>query len=476
MEGIYEVKPINDLKTRAKNVIILARALKIDETFEEIKIIDDTGIALLRFRDKKNFQYFSSKFKPDDIFKIKAPKIEFPFADVILVEADATITKPSKNEAKDLSFPHEIKGKVVKRIKPIKWLNESDEDVRIVARVIKQAVNSNTNSEPIIIGDNTGITLLRYSGITFIPPLNIGDPIEIEIPSIKRFKTNAILTDASTIITKPRKKEIENLPSLRKIKNRFLEPEKKQKIHRYTKNNRIYKVKPINELKTGDKNVKIIARVLYKTDYYGYGHKNEISDNSGSIVLRFDGVNQLDAFKNGDPIKIEIPKIEIFDGTVIIYPDTIVTKLKESKTLGLLSLGELRRKFFYKKKYIKELKEKNENYMGDTDIKIIARLISIESNPCSITIGDSTGIDKLDCYTDVDSDIYNQIVSQNKIGDPIKMESSSFYGEGINLDSDTIVTKPKKDEVMDLSSLDEIRNKFITPIKSNNKKVKCNNK
>jgi replication factor A1 len=189
----------------------------------------------------------------------------------------ARIVQPSPEETENLPSINEIEDSVYKN-KTISQLNEGERNIRIVGRVINlydanEFQRSDGNKglvRTVEIADGTGVLRSSFWDDKAEMPLNIGETIKIENPSINTREDNLeISVGRNTMVTKATAEESGSLPSFDDIKEM------------------IYQTKKIDDIEEEDKNIKVTGQIV---EAYGNRVLYEMCPNCNKRVTLVDDI------------------------------------------------------------------------------------------------------------------------------------------------------------------------------------------
>jgi len=189
----------------------------------------------------------------------------------------ARIVKPSPEETENLPSINEIEDSVYKN-KTISQLNEGERNIRIVGRVINlydpnEFQRSDGNKglvRTVELADGTGVLRSSFWDDKAEMPLNIGETIKIENPSINTREDNLeISVGRNTNVTKATAEESGSLPSFDDIKEM------------------IYQTKKIDDIEEEDKNIKVTGQIV---EAYGNRVLYEMCPNCNKRVTLVDDI------------------------------------------------------------------------------------------------------------------------------------------------------------------------------------------
>ncbi len=341
-----------------------------------LEMEDDTGsIRITLWNDDANMD-----LKKGDIIKIIGGNIEFD-------EYSGTDYRINTNWNTNIIINPEIDAKLKKQLqecgkylKPLKIsqiheMDEEGEEIDVVGRIVNVYDPSEFNRDDgttgkvrtIEIGDGTGIIRASFWDDKAELSFAEGDPIKIENARTRLGNYNMDLSIGRTArIVKPNPEEINDLPAINEIEDS------------------IYSTKTISELNDGDRNVRLIGRVINIYDPNEFqradGSKGtvrtiEIADGTGVIRASFWDEKSETPLNVGDTIKIENPRVNLRDDKIelSVGRNTNVTKATDEETEKLPSFDDIK-EMIYKTKKIDDIGEEDRN------IKVTGQIVEAYGN------------------------------------------------------------------------------------------------
>ena len=239
-----------------------------------VEIGDGTGIIRASFWDDKA----DETLNPGEPIKIENARTRLGNYNMDLsIGKTARIVKPSPDETKNLPSLNEIEDSLYEN-KTISQLNEGERNIRILGRVIniydpnefQRSDGTKGLVRTVEIADGTGLLRSSFWDDKAEMPLNIGETIKIENPSIKSREDNIeISVGRNTLIVKATSEESEGLPSFDDIKEM------------------IYQTKKIDDIEEEDKNIKVTGRII---EAYGNRVLYEMCPNCNKRVTLVDEI------------------------------------------------------------------------------------------------------------------------------------------------------------------------------------------
>ena len=341
-----------------------------------LEMEDDTGsIRITLWNDDANMD-----LKKGDIIKIIGGNIEFD-------EYSGTDYRINTNWNTKIVINPEIDSKLKnqlqecgKYLKPLKIsdiheMDDEGEEIDVVGRILKAYDPSEFNRDDgttgkvrtVEIGDGTGIIRASFWDDKADRAFNIGDPIKIENARTRLGNYNMDLSIGRTArIVKPSSEEMMDIPSINEIEDS------------------IYSSKNISELNEGDRNVRMVGRIIniYDPNEFqrGDGTKGvvrtvEIADGTGVIRASFWDEKAESPLNVGDAIKIENPRVNLRDDKIEISvgKNTSVSKATIEETEKLPSFDDIK-EMIYKTKKIDDIEEEDRN------IKVTGQIVEAYGN------------------------------------------------------------------------------------------------
>ena len=239
-----------------------------------IEIGDGTGIIRTSLWDDKA----ELAFNEGDPIKIENARTRLGNYNMDLsIGRTARIVAPTPEEMNDIPSFNEIEESIYSN-KTISELNEGESNVRLVGRVIniydpnefQRSDGTKGLVRTVEIADGTGVLRSSFWDDKAEMPLNIGETIKIENPSIKSREDNIeISVGRNTLIVKATSEESEGLPSFDDIKEM------------------IYQTKKIDDIEEEDKNIKVTGRII---EAYGNRVLYEMCPNCNKRVTLVDEI------------------------------------------------------------------------------------------------------------------------------------------------------------------------------------------
>lgn len=341
-----------------------------------LEMEDDTGsIRITLWNDDANMN-----LKKGDIIKIIGGNIEFDEYSGTDYRINTNWnTKIVINPEIDSKLKNQLKecGKYLKplKISDIHEMDDEGEEIDVVGRILKAYDPSEFNRDDgttgkvrtVEIGDGTGVIRASFWDDKADMAFNIGDPIKIENARTRLGNYNMDLSIGRTArIVKPSSDEMLDVPTINEIEDS------------------IYSSKNISELNEGDRNVRMIGRVinLYDPNEFqrGDGTKGvvrtvEIADGTGVIRASFWDEKAESPLIVGDAIKIENPRVNMREDKIEISVgrNTSVSKTTTKETEKLPSFDDIK-EMIYKTKKIDDIEEEDRN------IKVTGQIVEAYGN------------------------------------------------------------------------------------------------
>lgn len=341
-----------------------------------LEIEDDTGsIRITLWNEDANMN-----LKKGDIIKIIGGNIEFD-------EYSGTDYRINTNWNTKIIINPEIDGKLKKKLqecgkylKPLKIsqiheMDDEGEEIDVIGRIVNVYDPSEFNRDDgtigkvrtIEIGDDTGIIRASFWDDKAELPFHEGKPIKIENTRTRLGNYNMDLSIGRTSrIIEPNTEEINNLPDLNEIQDS------------------IYTTKTISELNDGDRNVRLIGRIIniYDPNEFqradgtkGIVRTIEIADGTGIIRTSFWDEKAEIPLNIGNTIKIENPRVNLRDDKIelSIGRTTNVANASHEETEKLPSFEDIK-EMIYKTKKIDDIGEEDRN------IKVTGQIVEAYGN------------------------------------------------------------------------------------------------
>lgn len=344
----------------------LVRSLEIEDNTGNIRVTlwnDDTKMEL----------------KKGDIIKIVGGNIEFDQYSGTDYRINTNwntkimVNPPLENQTKEML---QECGKYLKPVK-IGDLNSIDEgeEVDIIGRVINlfepNQFQRDDGSTGLVrsaeIADDSGVVRISLWDEKAESGLNIGDAVKIENARTRMGTYNIELSVGKTSrLLKPSAEDVKSLPSLHEIEES------------------IYKNKNIDELKEGDRDIRIIGRIvaLYDPNEFvrndgstGVVRSAEIGDQTGVIRVSLWDEQVSTPLNEGEVVKIENPRVTYRNDQIEISVGRNIplSKANKEESEKIPSVSEIEEKRYPKKK-IDEIEETDQN------IKVSGKIIEAYGN------------------------------------------------------------------------------------------------
>ncbi len=383
-ENILKIGDAHEIK----NITLLGVVSKIYDTItfmrndgttgqvRSMEIEDDTGrIKVTLWNDDTTLE-----LQKGDIIKIIGGNIEFDQYSGTDYRVNTNwntkiiINPPIENQMK------EILQECGKYLKPVKigdlnTIEDEGEEVDIVGRVINisepNQFQRDDGSSGMVrsaeIADNSGVVKVSLWDEKAESGLNIGDAVKIENARTRMGIYDIELSVGKPArLLKPNAAEIENLPSVNEIEDS------------------LYENKNINELKEGDRNVRLIGRILSLSEpnkftkndgTSGIVRSAELGDQTGIIRLSLWDEKAENLLNEGDAVKIENPRVVSRNERteLSISKSTSIIKVKKEESKNIPSMNEIQEKMYPSKK-IEEIEENDQN------IKVDGKIIDAQGN------------------------------------------------------------------------------------------------
>ncbi len=337
---------------------------------------DDTGrIKVTLWNDDTKLE-----LKKGDIIKITGGNIEFDQYSGTDYRVNTNwntkiiINPPLETQIKEML---QECGKYLKPVKigDINAIEDEGEEIDIIGRVINISEPNQFQRDDGSVGmvrsaeiaDDSGVVRVSLWDEKTESVLNIGDAIKIE-----NAKTRMGINDIELSVGKPARllkpsaEEIEHLPPINEIEDS------------------LYENKNISELKEGDRNIRILGRILtlYELNEFtrsdgtpGLVRSIEIGDQTGVIRASLWDEQAKNPSNEGDVVKIENPRVVYRNERteLSIGRTTSIVKAKKEESDKIPSINEIQDKRYPAKK-IEEVEENDQN------IKVTGKIIDTQAN------------------------------------------------------------------------------------------------
>ncbi len=384
-ENILKIGDAHEIR----NVTVMGVVSKIYDTItfvrddgstgqvRSLEIEDNTGkIRVTLWNDDTRID-----FKKGDIIKITGGNIEF---DDKYSGPDYRINT-NWNTSIQVNPPLEKQVKEIltecgKYLKPIKIgdlnaIEDEGEEIDIIGRIInlldanqfERDDGSNGLVRSAEIADDSGVVRVSFWDEKAESALNIGDAVKIENARTRMGTNDVELSVGKTArVLKPNEEELKTLPSLSEIEKS------------------IYQNKTIEELKEGDRDIRLIGRIVALDDPNEFVRSDgtpgvvrsiEIGDETGVVRASLWDDKANTPLNEGEVIKIENPRVVLRNDQIEISlsRNTPLIKLDKEESSKIPSVNEIQDKRYPKKK-IDEIEE------NDRNIKINGKIIEAYGN------------------------------------------------------------------------------------------------
>ncbi|HTX61674.1 MAG TPA: OB-fold nucleic acid binding domain-containing protein [Methanobacterium sp.] len=343
------------------------RSLEIEDNTGKIRVTmwnDDTKIEM----------------KKGDVIKITGGNIEFDEFSGTNYRINTnwntiiTVNPPLEKETK------EMLNECGKYLKPVKigdlnTIEDEGEEVDIVGRVINlldpNQFDRDDGSKGLVrsaeIADDSGVVRTSFWDEKAESSLSIGEAIKIENARTRMGTYDIELSVGKTSrLIQPTAEELKNLPSLTEIEKS------------------IYQNKNIEELKEGDRDVRLIGRILSVEEPNEFVRSDgtpgvvrsiEIGDHTGVVRASLWDDKASTPLNEGDVFKIENPRVNLRNDhlELSLSRNTPLIKADEEESSKIPSINEIQEKRYPKKK-IDEIEE------NDRNIKVTGKVIEAYGN------------------------------------------------------------------------------------------------
>lgn len=343
------------------------RSLEIEDNTGKIKVTlwnDDTQIEM----------------KKGDVIKITGGNIEFDEYSVTNYRINAnwntviTVNPPLENDVKEML---EECGKYLKPVKigDLNTFEDEGEEIDIVGRIINlldpNQFQRDDGSTGLVrsaeVADDSGVVRISFWDEKAESSLNIGDAVKIENARTRMGTSDIELSVGKTArLIKPNEEELKDLPSLNELEKS------------------IYQTKKIDELREGDRDVRLIGRIVGLDDPHEFVRSDgtpgvvrsiEIGDETGVVRASLWDDKAKTPLYEEDVIKIENLRVVLRNDHIelSLSRNTPLTKADEGETSKIPSINEIQEKRYPKKK-IHEIEE------NDSNIKVAGKVIEAYGN------------------------------------------------------------------------------------------------
>lgn len=320
------------------------------------------------------------EMKKGDILKITGGNIEFDefsgtgYRINTNWNTSILVNPPLDNKTKEML---QECGKYLKPVKigDLNSIEDDGEEVDIIGRVINlfepnqfQRDDGSTGIvRSVIIADETGTVRVSFWDEKAESSLNIGDAVKIENAKTRMGTNDIELSIGKTArLIKPGDEELKNLPSLNEIEKS------------------IYQNKTVEELKEGDREIRLIGRILALDEPNEFTRSDgspgvvrsvEIGDQTGVVRASLWDEKANSPLNEGDVVKIENPRVVFRNDHVEISlsKNTPLLKADKEESSKIPSINEIQEKRYPKKK-IDEIEE------NDRNIKVTGKVVEAYGN------------------------------------------------------------------------------------------------
>ena len=320
------------------------------------------------------------EMKKGDILKITGGNIEFDefsgtgYRINTNWNTSILVNPPLDNETKEML---QECGKYLKPVKigDLNSIEDDGEEVDIIGRVINlfdpnqfQRDDGSTGIvRSVLIADESGVVRVSFWDEKAESSLNIGDAVKIENAKTRMGTNDIELSIGKTArLIKPSDEELKDLPSLNEIEKS------------------IYQNKTIEELKEGDREIRLIGRILALDEPNEFTRSDgspgvvrsvEIGDQTGVVRASLWDEKANSPLNEGDVVKIENPRVVFRNDHVEISlsKNTPLLKADKEESSKIPSINEIQEKRYPKKK-IEEIEE------NDRNIKVTGKVVEAYGN------------------------------------------------------------------------------------------------
>lgn len=374
----HEMKDITVFGVVSKiyDTITFVRAEGSTGQVKSLEIEDNTGkIRVTLWNDDTQIE-----LKKGDIIKITGGNVEFDEYSETNYRINTnwntviTVNPPMEKETKEML---DECGKYLKPVKigDLNAIEDESEEVDIIGRVITlfdaNEFHREDGSTGLVrsaeIADDSGVVRTSFWDEKAESSLNIGDAVRIENAKTRMGNYNVELSVGKTArLIKPTDEELRNLPSLSEIEKS------------------IYQNKNIDELHEGDRDARLIGRIVALDDPNefvrndgtpGVVRSMEMGDKTGVVRVSLWDEKAKSPLNEGDVIKIENPRVVFRNEHVelSVGKNTPLTKANVEETSKIPSINEIQEKRYPEKK-IDQIEE------NDRNIKVSGKVVEAYGN------------------------------------------------------------------------------------------------
>lgn len=320
------------------------------------------------------------EMKKGDILKITGGNIEFDefsgtgYRINTNWNTSILVNPTLENETKEML---QECGKYLKPVKigDLNSIEDDGEELDIIGRVINllepNQFQRDDGSTGIVrsamIADESGVVRVSFWDEKAESSLNVGDAVKIENAKTRMGTNDVELSIGKTArIIKPSDEELKNLPSLSEIEKS------------------IYQNKTIEELKEGDRDVRLIGRILALDEPNEFVRNDgtpgvvrsvEIGDHTGVVRASLWDEKANTPLNEGSIVKIENPRVVLRNDhiEISIGKNTSILKADEEEASKIPSMNEIQEKRYPQKK-IDEIDQ------NDRNIKVTGKVVEAYGN------------------------------------------------------------------------------------------------
>lgn len=342
---------------------------------KSLEIEDNTGAIRVTLWNEDT----ELEIKKGDIIKIIGGNIEFDDYSGTNYRVNTNWnTKIIINPPLDAEMK-EILTEVGKYLKPVKIrdlndIEEDGEELDVVGRVVNLYEPNEFQRDDgtmglvrtIELADDTGMVRVSLWDTKAETPINAGDALKIENARTRLSDYQVDLSVGRTSrMVKPSEEEMKSLPSLKDVESM------------------IYESKKIADLAEGDRDVRVIGRILSMDEPTQFTRSDgstgtvrsmEIADDTGVVRASLWDDKANTQLNEGEAVKIENPRINLRNDRIEISAGrtTLITKPQKEES-EIPSLDEIQEKLYPSKK-IEDIEETDHN------IKVTGEIVDTRGN------------------------------------------------------------------------------------------------
>lgn len=374
----HEIRDVTIIGVVSKlyDTITFTRSDESTGRVRSMELEDDTGrIKVTFWNDDTRLE-----LKKGDIIKITGGNIEFDEYSGTNYRVNTNwntkiiINPPLEDQVKKMLLEC---GKYLKpyKIGELSTIEDEGEEVDIIGRLVNISEPNQFHRDDGSVGlvrsaeiaDDSGAIRVSFWDEKAESNLNMGDAVKIENARTRMGIYNVELSVGKTArLIKPNVEEIENLPSINEIEDK------------------LYESKSIDELKEGDKDLRVFGRIIELTDPNNFARSDgtpglvrsaEIGDQTGIVKLSLWDEQAKKPLNEGNIVKIENPRVSYRNGNIelSVGRNTTINIVKNEEAEGIPSINEIQNKLYVTKK-IDEIEENDQN------VKVKGKIIDARGN------------------------------------------------------------------------------------------------